>query len=150
MPKEGITEVKRPPYNPASNAIDIGLMHCKNRAGKSTRNTRKIYERLGYILATRVYAVYMRCLRLHLILQATARKFTCTSACRTSQGLHVVYPRDKWGSPVVQVNLSERRSQFYLPLADNFSSKSRKQLFFLRKKFSFFLSRELWLVVIPD
>ena len=99
-------------------------LYCKNGAGKFLWKNRQIYRQFTCILAP--HAVYLRCRQLQVIFSATTSIFKCWSAFRTSGGLHVVHLRVKWGLSVVQGILLERHGRFYVPVAGNFTEKSRQ------------------------
>ena len=71
-------------------------------------------------------AVYLQCLWLQVTLVATASISAWGFACRTSEGLDVVYLRVTWDLPEVQVNLLGRRIKFNLPVVSN-STREIKQ-----------------------
>ena len=75
-------------------------VRCKNGAENFTRESRKIYPRLACILAPRT--VYLRCLKLQVILPATAGIFDCSFCMydvrRARWSLPASYMKLAWGA----------------------------------------------------
>ena len=113
-------------------------LHRKIGAGIFTWRSRQTYLWAACILEPHV--VFLRCLRLQVILTANTGIFTCGFACRTSGGLHAFCMRVKWGLPEVQIILSESRRKFFLTVAGKIIRETGKTAgnFFKNRSFQFF------------